>query len=295
MDPDKLPNKHPQQKVVLISGATRGIGRETALLFARSGKYRVYAGYRNKTRGNSLLAEAKKANLPLKLIPLDITKPESNQAAVDFILKDIGRLDILINNAGFGLAGALEDLTLEEIKDQFETNVFGNINLTQTVIPHLRKQRSGTVLFMSSMAGLVAYPLFGAYCASKHAIEGFAEALRYELKIFGVNAVLLEPGKFKTDFVKTSLKIGKDCATKQSPYYKPVKNALDEYYKMDDKAPSASQVAKKILKIMETKKPRLRYRIGADSQMVVGLKRILPAGMFEAMVTKALGMSRYNV
>jgi NAD(P)-dependent dehydrogenase (short-subunit alcohol dehydrogenase family) len=290
-----LPNPHPQQRVVLISGATSGIGRDTALLLARSGGYRVYAGYRDTAQGKALLEEAKKANLPLKTVSLDITDAESAQAAVDTAIKEMGRLDVLINNAGFGLAGAIEDLEVSEIKDQFETNVFGQMHLTKAALPHFRTQRSGTILFLSSMAGLVAYPLFGAYCASKHALEAFAESLRYELKLFGVKSILLEPGKFQTGFVKTNMRVGKNCENPDSAYSAIIKDVREKYYAEDEKAPSPKVVAKKILKIIEIKNPHLRYRVGADSQVIIFLKRFMPFRWFEAMVTKVLGMNQYAI
>lgn len=290
---DNVQKSTLQQKIVLISGATSGFGWETALMLARNG-YRVFAGYRNQARGNELLNEAKKSALPLSIVRLDVTKPDTLHQAVETVIREIGRIDVLINNAGYGFAGAVEDLEMDEVRAQFETNVFGHLELTQAVIPHMRRERRGLIMNISSMSGRISYPLFSAYCASKHALEAFGEALRYELRPFGIFSVLVEPGVFKTSFVNKNLAISKKTMSKDSPYYQAAKDAHDYYTQEDKKAPGPEIVANKILKILQSKRPRLRYPIGIDSRAVILLKKILPASWFEAIFIKYLGVDRYK-
>jgi NAD(P)-dependent dehydrogenase (short-subunit alcohol dehydrogenase family) len=288
-----LDHKDPRQKTVLISGATSGFGRDTALMLAENG-YRVFAGFRDQKRGEDLLKKAKERSWPLSIIHLDMTDSGSLRHAVDSIIKDTGRIDILINNAGYGLAGSVEDLERDEIRAQFETNVFGHVELTKFVIPHMRRERSGIILSISSMAGRLSYPLFSAYCASKHALEAFGESLRYELRPFGITSVLIEPGVFRTGFVKKNLAIGKNVMQESSPYYKAAKEAHEEYSKEDDTAPGPETVTRLILKILRTPRPRLSYRAGQDSKIAVLMKKILPESWFEVIFSKYLGVDRYR-
>jgi NAD(P)-dependent dehydrogenase (short-subunit alcohol dehydrogenase family) len=279
-------NNFPQ-KVVLISGATSGIGRETALALARAG-YRVFAGDRNEYRGTAteLAQEAQKKNLPLSTVFLDVTIPHSALNAVEVVLKEAGRIDVLINNAGYGLAGPLEELEIDEIIAQFNTNVFGLIRLTQAVLPAMRQQKSGTIIFISSISGQFGFPFFSAYSASKHAVEALGEALRFELKSFGIRSIILEPGMIKTSFVQKNLVIGKKCLRTDSPYTETGKAARDKYFKKDDAAPPPSIVASAVLKILSVKKPALRYQIGTDSKVMIKFKKILPSAWTEYLVMK---------
>ena len=273
------------QKVVLISGATSGFGRETALLLARKG-YRVFAGYRDKAKGDLLSQEARREGIPLDTVPLDITGSKSPYEAVASVLKEAGRLDVLINNAGYGLAGPVEELEIEEVEAQFNTNVYGQLRLTKAAIPIMRKQRSGTLIFLSSIAGQFGFPFFSAYCASKHAIEAFGEALRHELQGFGIFSVLVEPGMFKTGFVQTNLALGKNTLRPESPYYETGKAAREKYFKKDDGAPPARIVAEKILEILGKSRPKLRYQVGMDSSLMIRLKKLLPSAWTEYFVRK---------
>jgi len=274
-----------QPKTVLISGATSGFGLETALLLARK-KYRVFAGYRNERKGKDLLEKARKEDLPLSIVSLDIAAPHESREAVKQVLKEAGRLDIVINNAGYGLAGPVEELEIDEIEAQFNTNVFGQIRLSQAALPVMRQQRSGTLIFISSIAGQFGFPFFSAYCASKHALEAFGEALRYELKGFGIKSVIIEPGMFRTGFVQKNLVLGKNTLRDDSPYYDTGKAARDKYFEKDDNAPAPSLVAEKILHILSLKDPALRYTVGQDSVLMIGLKKILPSAWTEFLVMK---------
>ncbi|MEM9964784.1 MAG: SDR family NAD(P)-dependent oxidoreductase, partial [Asticcacaulis sp.] len=182
-------------KVVLVTGASGGIGEATARRLLKAG-YRVYATARNLKTLTDLQAEG------AQILALDVTDPVSAKAAVEDIVAAEGRIDVLINNAGYSQIGAIETLPLERIRAQFETNVFGLVHLTQLVLPVMRAQGGGTVINLSSIVGKLVFPGAGAYAASKHALEAFSDALRFEVSGFGVRVVLIEPGLIRTDFTR---------------------------------------------------------------------------------------------
>jgi len=281
----------PSEKVVLISGATSGIGRATALELARRG-YRVFAGYRQEARGTGLLIEAGKEKLPLSILPLDINRADQIENAVKQVLSRTGRIDVLINNAGYGLAGPVEELDMTAIRAQFETNVFGHIRLTQAVIPSMRTAGSGTLLFMSSVSGRLALPFFSAYCGSKHAIECFAEALRYEMSPFGVRVILIEPGMIRTDFVRQNLILTRRSLEETSPYAKPARSVKERYWKKDASSPPPELVARRIARVLELRRPPLRVPIGRESSWLILLKKFIPARGFELLMIKFYELDR---
>ena len=171
------------QKVVLITGATDGLGKAAAILLAERG-YRVYAAGRSKEKRAALDQLAQTKNLPMQSLELDVTSDDSVRAAVQQILTEAGAIDVLINNAGVGFMAVIEELKMEDMRSQFETNVFGVLRVTQAVLPHMRERRSGRILMISSVAGIVTPPTYGAYSSSKHALEGLSNALRLEMVPF---------------------------------------------------------------------------------------------------------------
>lgn len=187
------------EKVALVTGSSGGIGYETCVLLARE-NYHTYATMRDVTKGKQLLDIAKNDNLKIDVIELDVDKEDSAKNAVDKVISDTGRIDVLVNNAGYGLYGCLEDISIEEIKKQFETNFFGVIRLVQLVSPTMRKQGSGIIVNISSVAGRMGFPGTPAYISSKFALEGLSECMRYELRPFGIKTVIIEPGVIKTNF-----------------------------------------------------------------------------------------------
>ncbi|HJS68175.1 MAG TPA: SDR family oxidoreductase [Nitrososphaera sp.] len=184
-------------KVAVVTGSSGGIGLATALELARKG-YFTYATVRNPAKAQAVTEAAK--GLPIAIVQLDVTNDDSVRRAVEQILTEKGRIDLLVNNAGYGLGGSFEDSSMEEIKAQYETNVFGLIRTTQVVLPAMRKQRSGTIVNISSAAGRIGYPGASVYVSSKHAVEGLSEAMAYELEPFGIRVILVEPGVIKTNF-----------------------------------------------------------------------------------------------
>jgi NAD(P)-dependent dehydrogenase (short-subunit alcohol dehydrogenase family) len=186
------------EKVALVTGSSSGIGFETALLLARRG-FHTYASMRNLEKSKNIAEIANTEKLPLTVVQLDVNDDRSVKDAIDKIVAaENKRIDVLINNAGYGLFSPIEDVTLDQVKEQFETNLFGVVRVTKEVLPIMRKQRKGTIVNVSSGAGRVGIPLFSAYVATKFALEGLSESIRYELKQFGINIVIIEPGVIKT-------------------------------------------------------------------------------------------------
>src|ERR671933_1666973 len=187
------------QKVAIVTGSSTGIGYETALTLARDG-FLTYATMRNLNKAENIKSVATKENLPVHIQQLDVTDDVSVKNAIESISSGTGgRIDVLVNNAGYGLNGAFEDLALDEIKAQYETNVFGLIRTTQAVLPIMRKQKSGAIVNISSGAGRFGYPGGSAYVSTKFAVEGLSESMAYELESFGIKVILIEPGVIKTN------------------------------------------------------------------------------------------------
>ncbi|MBI3385380.1 SDR family oxidoreductase [Candidatus Gottesmanbacteria bacterium] len=263
------------QKVVLISGSSSGIGFETALRFARSG-YITFASMRNLgSEGGKKLLEIKKTEkIPIFLLPLDVTRKESVKKAIENLKKEVSIIDILINNAGFGFLGPIEEFSIEEMKMQFDTNIFGTMRLTKEVVPMMRKQKAGLIINLSSIAGLVPVPLYGMYSSSKFALEALSECLRFELSHFGIKVTLLEPGSFNTNFSQNRYlpKIDK----KSSPYQNLSSNFFRGF-----KAANPRVVAEKIFAISQKPNPKTRYLVGRDAVIYYYLKKLLPEKIWE--------------
>ena len=195
--------------VAVVTGTSSGIGFETSLLLAKNG-FVTYATMRNLDKSNKIIDLKQKEKLPLEVLKLDVTDDKSVKEAIEKIANEQGTIDVLVNNAGYALVGPLEELSIQEFKEQFETNVFGVIRVTQAVLPIMRKQRHGTIVNISSVAGRIGFPLTPAYVSSKFALEGLSESMAYEIEQFGIKVILIEPGVIKTNF-DNNLKIGKKC------------------------------------------------------------------------------------
>jgi NAD(P)-dependent dehydrogenase (short-subunit alcohol dehydrogenase family) len=275
------------QKVVLITGSSSGIGLLTAIEFAQNG-YSVVSTMRDLGRSGRLDEAAQNAGVrdKLDLRRLDVTDFNSIGRAVDGIVRDHSRIDVLVNNAGFSMAGFVEDLSLSEIREQFETNFFGNVAMSKAVLPVMRRQKSGHIIQVASVAGLVSTPLLGAYCSSKHALEGFSESLRIETHSLGVRVVLVEPGAFDTDIWTRNVRVAKGGLDPNSPN-KDRSQRFTEFVKRSAKnRRDAREVAQLILSIADNPNPKLRYLIGTDAKMQVWLKRLMPWRNYERMVAK---------
>ncbi len=280
--------------VVLLTGATDGLGRAAALLLAQRG-YRVFAAGRSAEKRAQLDDLAREKKLPLATLQLDVRDESSVERSVAEVLSKAGAIDVLINNAGLSYMATVEDMTMEDWRDQFETNFFGVIRLTQAVLPHMRERRKGRIVMVSSVSGLVTPPTQGAYSASKHAIEGLSNALRHELYPFGITTVLIEPGYIVTGIQQASKELAKPYQEKiaSGPYAKLYAAALQGA--SDSRAASRTtpeDCAQVILKAVEAKNPKARYGVTPLATMVKWAKRVLPDRALDGMIRRRYGITR---
>lgn len=245
--------KNKNNKVAVISGSSSGIGLETSLALARNG-FLTYATMHNLKKADSINILADKERIPIKVIQLDVTDDKSVNDAIQTITSDAGRIDVLVNNAGCGLFGAFEDLSIGEIKDLYETNFFGLVRLTQAVLPTMRKQQSGRIVNLSSGAGIFGFPGGSAYVSSKFAVEGLSESISYELEPFGIKVILVEPGLIKTNFGQAMV-IAKKSQDPNSQYSQMMQKVAANSSSMADNAAPADLVANVILEAVTSKEP----------------------------------------
>lgn len=217
---------------------------------------------------------------------LDVTEFGSIPGFVQSVVRDYGRIDALVNNAGFAVAGFAEDLKLDEIRAQFETNFFGHVAVTKAVIPTMRQQRSGHIIMVSSIGGLHGSPLVSSYAASKFALEGWSESLRLELNGLGIKVVLVEPGSFETDIWTRNARIGEMALQSNSPNYLRGLKMRDQVQARPKGDPAV--VARVIAAIAQDCNPKLRYVIGREAHIRLWLKRVLPWKWHEKLVARAL-------
>jgi len=272
-------------KVALVTGSSSGIGFETALALARSG-YHTYASMRDTKKGAKIQEIAKKEKLSITIMPLDVDKPESIKSAIKQIMTEKKRIDVLVNNAGYGIFGCLEDLTIEELKSQFETNFFSIVRLIQEIAPIMRAQKSGTIVNISSVAGKIGFPGSPAYISSKFALEGLSECLRYELSPFGINTIIIEPGVIKTNFFD-SMKMPKN-AKPDSPYKDITNKVVAGVKMMAEMGTPPKEVADVIIKALKEKNPLPRYTVGNDAAMFLEAKKMKTDIEFENYLKKEL-------
>jgi len=272
------------EKVALVTGSSSGIGFETSLALARDG-YHTFASMRDINKGGKIKEIAKKENIPIDVIELDVDSEESIISAIKKIIKDNGRIDVLVNNAGYGQFGCTEDVPVEEFRKQFETNFFSIVRIIQEVAPIMRKQNSGIIVNVSSVAGRMGLPGSPAYISTKFALEGFSECVRYELGMFGIKTTLIEPGVVKTNFFE-SMKIPE---SKTDPKYKQLTDHILTGLKMmAEMGTSPAQVAEVILKAIHDKEILPRYVVGTDATMFMEAKKMKTDIEFEKYMSKEL-------
>ncbi|HMK59343.1 MAG TPA: SDR family oxidoreductase [Nitrososphaeraceae archaeon] len=281
MENDNSDGRTKRRQIALITGSSSGIGFETSLLLARNGIY-TYATMRNLSKSQEILDIAKKECLPLKVLTLDVTDEKSTQKAIDMVMYEQNRIDVIVNNAGYSLVGALEQISMDEIKEEFETNFFGIIKLIQKVLPQMRKQRSGRIINVSSLAGRIGLPLASAYVSSKFALEGLSESLKYEIQDFGIYVILIEPGVIKTNFIK-NLKIGKQVITSENgdvntssadlPYADISQKRISAFKPRFEKGSSPKEVADTILEAVTSDNPKFRYIVGQDASKLMEIRK----------------------
>lgn len=255
------------KKVAVVTGSSSGIGFETSLLLARN-QFKTYATMRNLNK-SKVFDEVQRENVDLSVIRLDVNDQESVNTAIDGILKENGKIDVLVNNAGYSIFGSLEELSLEDIKQVFETNFFGAVRATKAVIPTMRKQSSGVIVNVSSIGGKVGLlPFFTAYHASKFALEGFTESLRQEVNELGIKVILIEPGAVGTDFMN-NMKNAKNYNPTSSPYAKAINSFFEGAQTIMANSIHPREVAQVILEVVNTSNPKIRYSVGKDGESIL--------------------------
>jgi NADP-dependent 3-hydroxy acid dehydrogenase YdfG len=275
------------KKVVLITGASSGIGQASAQYLHQKG-YQVYGtsrkAQREPSRNPTKVSQAERT-AAFPMLQMDIDSDTSVKNGVNYILKKEGHIDVVVNNAGFGIAGAVEDTSIKEAQDLFETNVWGALRVLKAVLPIMRDQRSGHIVTMSSIGGRIAIPFQGLYSAGKFALEGMIETLRMEVRRFGIHVVLIEPGDCCTQFTVNR------CRTKASEHNQAYAQqcntavAVMEHDEMHGFAPE--KVARVLERIIRNPAPRLRYAVASPPQkLALVLKKVLPARLFEFLIMK---------
>lgn len=275
------------KKVAIITGSSSGFGLLTTLELAKK-DYLVIATMRNLEKQANLLSQATQLNLlhNITVQQLDVTDQNSIHN-FQLFLKEINRVDLLINNAGYANGGFVEEIPVEEYRKQFETNLFGAISITQLVLPYMRVQKNGKIINISSISGQVGFPGLSPYVSSKYALEGWSESLRLEVKPFGIDVALVEPGSYNTNIWE----VGKQLATNQSDTTSPYKEYMDKIQKHinsgSDTFGNPIDVAKKIVDIAEAKRTTLRYPIGKGVRFMILAKKILPWRLWEYLVLRS--------
>ena len=279
-------DKDIKEKVAVVTGSSSGIGLETALTLARNG-FLTYATMRNLAKSDNIKAVADKDHLPIRIVQLDVTDDTSVNNAVQSIIKETGRIDILVNNAGYALSGAFEDLLLEEIKNQYDTNFYGIIRTSQAVLPIMRKQRSGRIINISSGLGLFGFPGMSAYSSTKFAMEGLSESMAYELDQFGIKVILIEPGVIRTN-MGNSIVIAKKAQDSSSPYSQMMQKMGNNFKNFTENASSVDVVANLVLEAATSENPRLRYLAGKEMEMWMQSKNSMSDDEFYNSIKKNL-------
>lgn len=284
---EKESERTMNKKIAVITGASSGFGLLTTLELAKK-DYFVIATMRNLDKQINLITQATALNLQhnIKVQQLDVIDQNSIHS-FQLFLEEINRVNILINNAGYANGGFVEEIPIEEYRKQFETNLFGAISITQLVLPYMRKQKSGKIINVSSISGQVGFPGLSPYVSSKYALEGWSESLRLEVKPFGIDVALIEPGSYNTNIWE----VGKQLAENQSDTISPYKEYMDKIQKHinsgSDTFGNPIDVANKIVEIAETKRTNLRYPIGKGVKFMIFAKKILPWRLWEFLVLRS--------
>ena len=273
------------EKVAVVTGTSSGIGFETALALAREGYY-TYATMRDTTKSDKIKELGQKENLNIDVLELDVDDENSVKTAIQKILDQKQRIDVLVNNAGWGLWGCVEDVSIDEFKAQFDTNFFSIIRLIQEVGPTMRKQGSGTIVNISSVVGRIGFPASPAYISSKFALEGLSESLRFELAPFGVNVVIIEPGVIKTNFMK-NMKMAEKSES-DTVYRDITVKVVSGVKMMSEMGTHPKEVADTIVKAVKDEKPLPRYIVGNDASMFLEAKKSKTDIEFENYLKKEL-------
>jgi len=272
-----------KNKVTLVTGSSSGMGFATAIILARAGIH-TYASMRHLKKYKTITELASAENLPLQVVQLDVNDKKSVIEAITKIVTEKERIDVLVNNAGYGLLGSLEDVSIEEMKAQFETNFFGVIRVTQLVLPIMRKQKSGTIVNVSSVGGRIGLPVLSAYHSTKFALEGLSESMSYELESFGIRVVIIEPGVIRTNIMNSSI-VAKKAQDPKSPYFSLIQKVENNFkLMMENESSPPEEVAKVILGVVTSENPQLRYTVGNDAATMIQARASMSDNQFKKMI-----------
>ncbi len=276
-----------EKKIVLITGCSSGIGKALSIAFHEKG-YRVIATARRLESIDDLKTKG------VAVERLDVTSQDDIERVVRTVLERERRIDILVNNAGFGLIAPLLDVSLEELQNQFRTNVFGPVQLIRAVAPAMRENKSGTIVNIGSISGIVTTPFAGAYCASKAAMNSLSDALRLELAPFGIRVVCVQPGGIESNFGNSS-SAGVQRVMKPESWYTSIREYIDKRAQESQSSPMpAEELAKKIVSIVASKNPPAIVRLGTRSFMLPFLKTALPTAVLDTMFRKRFGLHKIS-
>ena len=274
------------QKIILITGCSSGFGCLSAIHLAKKG-HQVIATMRNLSKRTRLDGEITKQNLSLTILQLDVTKPDSIANCISAVEKKYGQLDVLINNAGYGIGGFFEDLSDQEFRDQMETNFFGILNVTRAALPLLRKSPTARIINISSTAGLTTTPGMSAYNASKWAVEGFSECLRQELRLHGIKVLLVEPGPYPTEILTSNTRFAKKASNSKSPNYPYTRRLYERYLKQNQTLKSdPMEIVRLIEHLINAKNPAFRNICGPHAKTRAFIHRFLPWRFNEWLIRK---------
>ncbi len=262
----------------MITGSSSGIGKETVKLFQTKG-WKVAATMRTPEKAVDL-----QKIVDVECIRLDVTDVESIKSAIKATLDKFGRIDAVVNNAGYGLVGAFEASASEQIEKQFQTNVFGLMNVCREILPYFREQKRGVIINVASVGGRITFPLYSLYHATKWAVEGFSESLQYELKAFNIKVKIIEPGPIKTDFYDRSMDLTKKEGL--TAYDSFIEKAMPNMQKAGENAPGGEVVAETIYRAITDGTWKMRYPINTKGMLF--LRRFLPDSLFQAIIRAAI-------
>ncbi len=261
-------------KVAIVTGASSGIGEAAAKALVNAG-YKVYGTARSPKTENKLT---------YAMLPLDINNEESIRVLVSEIIKREGKIDVLVNNAGYGLMGPIEETSMNQIRSVFETNVFGTIQMTKEVLPHMRNNGGGTIINISSLVGKIPFPGMGIYSASKHAVEAFSEALNHEVRNLNIRSILIEPGFTKTKFDAHSI-YGENEISIYDSFRSHIRTVIEIMMKTADEPET---IAETIVKAISEKKPKIRYAGSSSAGKLLFLRKMVPEMAFDSTFRKQL-------
>lgn len=264
-----------EEKVALVTGCSSGVGYTTSLKLARNGFY-TYASMRNLDKSSNIKEIVTKESLPLEVLKLDVVNDESVKNAFDVLKAEKNRIDILVNNAGYGLVGSVEEISIEEIKAQFETNFFGTVRMMQYALPIMRSQKGcARIINVSSVGGILGFPLTAAYSSTKFAVEGLSESTRYEVEQFGIKIILIEPAFVIDTNFHNNVKVPEktSIASYSSPYKEFTQKLFENYWNVQNEYQTKEEeVARIILEAAVSENPRQRYPVGKYSEMMAKIK-----------------------